>query len=209
MVTAIRDDLIPESIREIALVRPLTADDLATFPDDGNRYEVIGGMLVVSPSPTARHQRILTQLVTWLNLHLIQTSAGEVFVAPFDVHLSINDVVQPDLVVVLDEHRAVIEEKGVVGTPDILVEVLSPSTSRSDRVWKAALYARSGVREYWIVDPVEETILVQSLNTDHYVESGVFGRSDSLRSPLLPELALVLEEVFPESRGASETELTS
>lgn len=180
MVTAIRDDLIPESIREVALVRPLTADDLATFPDDGNRYEVIGGMLVVSPSPTARHQRILTQLVTWLNLHLIQTSAGEVFVAPFDVHLSINDVVQPDLVVVLDEHRAVIEEKGVVGTPDIVVEVLSPSTSRSDRVWKTALYARSGVREYWIVDPVEETILVQSLNIDHYVESGAFGRSDSL-----------------------------
>jgi hypothetical protein len=87
MVTATRDDLISEPIREIALVRPRTADDLVTFPDDGNRYEIIGGMLFVSPAPTSRHQDVSMQLATWLNLHALQSRIGNVFAAPIDVHL--------------------------------------------------------------------------------------------------------------------------
>ena len=197
MVTATRDDLIPEPIREIALVRPLTADDLATFPDDGNRYEIIGGMLNVSPAPTSRHQDVATQLLTWLNLHVLQSRSGKIFSAPIDIHLSINDVVQPDIVVVLNEHLQRIEEKGIVGAPDIVVEILSSSTARADRVWKAALYARSGVQEYWLVDPAEDTILVQSLEEDHYVTTGTFGRDAMLQTPLLPELRLELAKVFP------------
>lgn len=196
MVTATRDDLIPDSIREIALVRPLTADDLATFPDDGNRYEIVGGMLFVSPAPTSRHQDVAMQLATRLNLHILQTRCGKAFFSPIDIYLSINDVVQPDIVVVLNEHLERIEEKGIVGAPDIVIEILSPSTLRSDRVWKAALYARSGVQEYWIVDPGEETILVQSLDEDRYRAIGSFARDAELLSPLLPELRLELSQIF-------------
>jgi Uma2 family endonuclease len=197
MVTATRDDLIPEPIREIALVRPLTADDLATFPDDGNRYEVIGGMLFVSPAPTTRHQDVSIQLATWLNLSILQSGSGKVFAAPIDVHLSVNDVVEPDIIVVLNERLQRIEAKGIVGAPDIVVEILSPSTTRADRVWKAALYARTGVREYWIVDPTENTILVQSLAGDRYTTAGTFGRDAVLQTHLLPEFRLELSKVFP------------
>jgi Uma2 family endonuclease len=196
MVTATQDDLIPEAIREIALVRPLTADDLATFPADGNRYEIIGGMLILSPAPTSRHQDVVMQLATWLNLYMLQTSSGKVFSAPIDVHLSINDVVQPDIVVVQAGHLKRIEEKGIVGAPDIVIEILSPSTARADRVWKAALYARSGVQEYWIVDPVEEKILVQSLEEDRYITIGTFAQDAELRTPILPALNLDLKLVF-------------
>ena len=105
MVIAAKEELIPEAYREIVAGRPLTADDLNEFPDDDKRYEIIGGQLIVSPSPSSRHQEILTLLTTWVTLHVLQNNLGRVFVAPMDVHLSFYDVVQPDLLVVLDARK--------------------------------------------------------------------------------------------------------
>lgn len=178
------------------LADPLTADDLATFPDDGNRYEIIGGVLYVSPSPTSRHQVILTQLATWLNLHALQHDGGRVIVAPMDVHLSPHDVVQPDVLMVGKDRLAIVQERGIAGAPDLVVEILSPSTMTTDFIRKAGLYAQYGVREYWIVDPEGETVVVQTLEGDRYVYVNEFGKDDTLTSPLLPGLALDLSHVF-------------
>jgi Uma2 family endonuclease len=198
MVTATKDDLIPEAFREIALIRPLDADDLRVFPDDDKRYEIIGGQLVVSPSPSTRHQHVLGEIYTALKNHLTSKTMGRVFVAPLDVRLSFYDVVQPDLLVVLDNRREIIQEQEIAGPPNLVVEVLSPSSKTTDRVDKAALYARSGVEEYWIVDPVEETVMVYGLDGDRYAPAATLERQDDLYSIVLAGLVLDLDTIFPD-----------
>lgn len=198
MVTATRNYLIPEAFREIVLLRPLDADDLREFPDDDKRYEIIGGQLVVSPSPSTRHQHVLAQLTTWLNLYLIQNTLGRLYTAPMDVRLSFYDVVQPDLLVVLNDRQEIIQEQEIAGPPNLVVEVLSPSSKTTDRVDKAALYARSGVEEYWIVDPIEETVMVYGLDGDRFAPSATLERQDDLYSIVLAGFVLDLDTIFPD-----------
>lgn len=202
MVIAAKEELIPEAYREIVAGRPLTADDLNEFPDDDKRYEIIGGQLIVSPSPSSRHQEILTLLTTWVTLHVLQNNLGRVFVAPMDVHLSFYDVVQPDLLVVLDERRDIIQEKGIVGAPNLVVEILSPSSLITDRVDKAALYAKNGVQEYWIVDPIAETVTVYGLDGDRFSPSAKLDRDKDLYSPAITGLILDLDDIFPDMQPA-------
>lgn len=133
------------------------------MPDDGRRYEIIGGELIVSPSPTTRHQRVSFRLSRLFEDFFERTASGEAFAAPLDVVLGHYDILQPDIVVVLRENADRITENGVIGPPDLVVEIVSPSTVRTDRIRKGATYATFGVPEYWIVDPESETILVQTL----------------------------------------------
>ena len=138
---------------------PKTWEDVLRMPDDGNRYEFIGGRLYVTPAPAIRHQRISKRLQAALMRILEDAGRGEVFYAPFLVEFpGIGDRVQPDLIFVSDERREIIAEKQVLGAPDLVVEILSPSTAHRDRGIKLDLYARSGVRQYWIVDPVEDVV---------------------------------------------------
>lgn len=202
MVTATQQDLIPKAFREIVAERPLDADDLRSFPDDRNRYEIIGGQLIVSPAPSTRHQHVVTQLTTWLNLHLIQHHLGRLFVAPMDVRLSFYDVVQPDLLVVLNDRSEIIREQGIVGPPNLVIEVLSPSSRSTDKVDKAALYASSGVEEYWIVDPIAETVTVYGLDDDRFSPSVTLQRSKDLYSLTLEGLVLDLDTIFPDDQPA-------
>lgn len=152
----------------IHLERPLIADDLAGMPDDGRRYEIVGGELIVSPSPSQRHQNASTNLLFMIRHHLGQTGSGMVFAAPFDVRLGSHDIVQPDLLVVLERNRPYLRHDGVSGAPDLVIEIVSPASMRIDRVRKAAIYATFGVPEYWIVDPDARTILAQSLENGQY-----------------------------------------
>lgn len=209
MVTATQVDLIPEALRDVVHVRPLSADDLTAVPDDRNRYEIVGGQLIVTPSPSTRHQHVLTQLATWLNLHLIQNQPGTVFVAPMDVRLSFYDVVQPDLLVVLDDRRDIIQEQAIVGAPNLVVEILSPSSRITDRVDKAALYASSGIEEYWIVDPGAETVTVYGLDGDHFSPSAELKRSEDLYSVVLSGLVLDLDLIFLAPAAESRVEHSS
>ncbi len=197
MVTATKEELIPEAFREIVLQRPLDADDLRSFPDDRNRYEIIGGQLVVSPSPSTRHQYVLIKLASALDAYLSNDKSGQAFFAPLDVRLSFYDVVQPDLLVVLNDRMEIIQEQGIVGAPSLVVEILSPSSRITDRVDKAALYASSGVQEYWIVDPIAETVTVYGLDGDRFVPSAELERADDLHSVALEGFVLDLETLFP------------
>ena len=139
--------------------KPTTWEDVLRMPDDGNRYEFIGGRLYVTAAPVIRHQRISKRLVAALMRILEDAGHGEVFKAPCLVEFpGIGDRVQPDLFFVAEERREIIREKQLLGAPDLVVEILSPSTAHRDRGIKLDLYARCGVGQYWIVDPVEDVV---------------------------------------------------
>jgi len=145
------------------LERPYTIDDLKDLPRDGRRYEVIGGELVMTPSPSSRHQLVSSRLNWILRSFLATTPLGEVFSAPYDVVLGTHDILEPDLLVILNEQSDLVTDLHVVGAPALVIEIISPSTRSMDRVRKSATYADNGVQEYWIVDPDTESILAQKL----------------------------------------------
>ena len=154
----------------IATLRPLTYDDLLDMPDDGQRYEIIGGEMIVTPSPTANHQRVLFQLIRLLDAFVLEHGGGELFIAPFDVQLGYHDIVEPDLLFIAsDQGRVPGEQHKFEGSPNLVVEVISPSSRQTDRVKKMALYARSGVQEYWIADPEQRVLVVNVLEGQTYV----------------------------------------
>lgn len=208
MVTASKHPTTFEDMRDVSLQRPLTAEDLQALPDDGNRYEIIGGQLLVSPSPNSLHQKVSFELSGALYVFLKQTGMGQGFSAPADVYLSSNDVVQPDLFVVLRERAEIIRDRGIMGAPDLVIEILSPSSIETDFLRKSRLYERSGVREYWIVNPESETVSVQTLDDDRFVLAGEFGRNDTLPSEVLAGFELDLSTIFP-AQSAEATETTA
>ena len=140
----------------------LTYQEYAQFPDDGKRHEIIDGAHYVSPAPSVNHQRCAWRLVDVLAAVFERPGKGEVLFAPVDVELTENDIVQPDFVVVLSERASIIEPSRIVGAPDLVVEIVSPSSRDHDTVRKLALYERTGVGEYWIVDRDAERLTVYS-----------------------------------------------
>lgn len=154
----------------IATLRPLTYDDLRDMPDDGQRYEIIGGELIVNPAPASGHQRVLGELYRLIHGYVRRYDAGEVFFAPFDVLLGRNDAVEPDLVFLsVARPRVPNDENSIDYAPDLVVEVISPSSRQTDRVKKMALYARAGVPEYWIADPQRRILIVNVREGENYV----------------------------------------
>ena len=154
----------------IATLRPLTYDDLVELPDDGQRYEIIDGVLIVSPAPIANHQRVLKRLVRVFDDFANETRSGEVFFAPFDVQLGYHDIVEPDLVFIASKQgRVPGQDHKFDGSPVLVLEVISPSSRQTDRVRKMALYARSGVLEYWIADPEQRMLVVNVLEGQTYL----------------------------------------
>jgi Uma2 family endonuclease len=177
-----------------------THADLLEMPDDGKRREIIEGELFVTPSPNLDHQRISRRLELAVANYLEAHPIGEIFDAPMDVILSDFDVLEPDLLIVLNEHREILKT-WVEGTPDLVVEILSPSTSQRDRGLKLKAYARHGVTEYWIVDPEQRAIEVYRLGRERYRLPQVSREGDSLISSMLPGFSLPLASVFNPRSG--------
>jgi Uma2 family endonuclease len=145
-------------------VRGWTYEEFARLPDDGNRYEVIAGDLYVTPSPGDLHQRVVYRLAGEFELFCNRYGVGVMYGAPFDVIFAEGDYVQPDLLFVRRERvDDVIKSHGVIGAPDLVIEVLSESTERRDRGIKRERYAAHGVAEYWIIDTVAKHIEVYRL----------------------------------------------
>jgi Uma2 family endonuclease len=149
-------------------------EDYCTLPDDGRRYEVLEGVLYVTPSPSTVHQRVSRRLELILALHVEENGLGEVFDAPVDVVLSPHNVVQPDLVFIRRERSHIITDKNIAGPPDLVVEILSPASVEADRRIKAQLYARYGVDHYWLVDPETETLEEYVREGDIFVHVGTY-----------------------------------
>ena len=177
----------------------LTYEDYVELPNDGKRYEILDGELFVTPAPSTKHQRILGNLHLLLGAYARSSRVGEVLLAPCDVLLARHDIVQPDLLFVARERTALIEAANVKGAPDLLVEVLSPTTRRTDERTKRDRYRATGVAEYWLVDPELETIKVYRWAGEAALaEPKLFEleRGDVLTTPLLPGLELPLKVVF-------------
>jgi Uma2 family endonuclease len=174
-----------------------TYEDYRQLPDDGKRYEVLDGELVVSAAPNRRHQQLSKRLQYELYRHVeIDHQLGEVYDAPFDVILADDTIVEPDLIFVSQERKDLFSERGLDGAPDLVVEILSPSTRSRDRGAKRAIYARFGVRELWLVDPETCTIDLHHLSEGDLALARTFGRDETLVSCVLPELRLDLTPVF-------------
>jgi len=143
----------------IMALSSITWQDVQQMPDDGKRYEAIKGDLYVTPAPTVRHQRVMLRLYRALYRLLEEPGYGEVFCAPLGVEFpATGEGVQPDLLFVSRERRGIIADAWLQGAPDIVAEVLSPSTSSRDRGIKRRLYERQGVVEYWIVDAENDAV---------------------------------------------------
>jgi Uma2 family endonuclease len=143
----------------------VTYRDYLQFPDDGRRYEVIDGEVLVTPAPNLRHQRVLGRLYSLVDAHVRTQKLGEVLFAPCDVVFTDTTVVQPDLIFVSNGRRGVVERSRIVGAPDLVAEILSPSTATRDRSLKLQSYERHGVAHYWLLDPergeLEEYVLAE------------------------------------------------
>ena len=136
----------------------LTYADYTALPDDGRRYELFEGELSVTPAPGTRHQVVTGNLFVTVRQHVLAKGLGTVLISPLDCILSDTSVVEPDIVFVDAQHASRVSERGIEGAPTLAVEVLSPSSERTDRGRKLDLYARHGIGHYWIVDPVGRTI---------------------------------------------------
>ncbi len=173
-----------------------TYDDYAALPDDGHRYEIVNGVLVMAPVPSPEHQDIVLEIASYLRIHIKLTGLGRVFPAPIDVDLGSKNVFQPDVVAVLNAHLDRVAAKKIVGAPDLVVEVVSPGSGVMDRIAKYAVYARAGIPEYWIVKPERKTVEVFVLEDGEYRSLGIFGGQQTLPSRVVPGLPVRVEQFF-------------
>lgn len=175
-----------------------TCEDLVNFPADGKRHEIIDGEHYVTPSPNTKHQAVVGNLQLSIGTYLKQQPVGYVFTAPFDVVFSDLDVVEPDLLYISTERLDVLTKAHVRGAPDLVVEILSPGTRRTDEVTKRKLYERFGVQEYWVVDPELDVIKIYRRAKGAFDKAAKLSAEDgdTLTTPLLPGWSAPLRDVF-------------
>jgi len=175
----------------------LTYDDYLTFPDsDGIRKEIIEGELFMSPAPSIKHQSILRNLFRILDKFIMENDLGEVFFAPCDVIFSNINIFQPDLLFISKMNYQILTTLNIQGAPDLIIEILSPSTIDNDRVFKKLVYQKFGVKEYWIVDPQEEIIEVWALKDARFQLHQKAKKTQKFKSKLLEDLELDLSLIF-------------
>ncbi len=180
-----------------------TYEDLCSWPDD-ERWELIDGVAYdMSPAPLRVHADISKALLVAFELYL-RGKPCKVYHAPFDVRLplgeesdnQIKNVVQPDILVICDEKK--LDDKGCRGAPDLVIEILSPTTASRDCIKKRALYERHGVKEFWTIDPTNRLVHVYLLDSDgRYSRFTVYGDSDVVNVSIFDDLQIDLKEIFP------------
>jgi len=171
----------------------MTAAEYLALPETNQPTELIDGELIVSPTPIPKHQQISHHTLNILD-DLIPN--GEVFYAPMGVYFDDDNIPEPDLIWVAENSRCKIGEKLLEGPPDLIVEILSPSTARNDKVEKFQLYEKFGVPEYWIIDPTHKLIEVWVLDGGRYVLQGVYGVGDRFNSVALGGKTVEVKLIF-------------
>lgn len=173
-----------------------TALDLWRMPDDGNRYEIIDGEVFVTPAPFINHQEVLGNLYLSIRRHVQARRLGLVLFAPVGVVLEPLSGVEPDLIFVSAARRAIVQAKGIAGAPDLAVEILSASTAARDRGREKALYARTGVAHYWMIDPRKGTLVALRLTDDTYSVEAEVGPRGTFKPSLFPGLAIRMRDLL-------------
>jgi len=176
----------------------LTYEDYLLFPDDGKRHELIDGEHYMTPAPSTKHQTIVVNLTLLLGNFIRQNRLGKLFSSPVDVLFSDTDIVQPDIIFIATTRGTIIKDKNIQGAPDLVIEILSETTRKTDETTKRKLYERYGVAEYWIVDPELETVKIYRMTDRAYIRTAELSREtgDILNTSLLPELHLPLVDIF-------------
>lgn len=167
---------------------------------DDKRYEIIDGELFMVPSPNEAHQNILGYIFNCIFNYIRKDKLGSVYCAPFDVVFSEEDIVQPDIIFVSNKNKKIITKNNIQGAPDLLIEILSPGTSKRDLGIKKKLYIKNGVHEYWIVDPVQETVEVFNLKAGAFLgrsyRTGAPGQASRLSSSVIQGFDIDVKEIF-------------
>ena len=177
-----------------------TYTDYVQLPDDGKRYEIIGGELFMTPTPIPLHQRVSRELEFLLLEFVKAHQLGEVYDAPIDVVFNEENVVQPDILFISSENLKIITEKNIQGAPDLIIEILSPATAYNDLVNKKELYAQFGVREYWIVDPQKQWVEIYRLVKEEYQLHRKAVGTGTVASGVLNGFQVNLSSLFSEKR---------
>ena len=173
----------------------MTAAEFFDLPETNTPSELIDGVLIVSPSPATLHQRSVYKIAREVESLMPD---GEVFIAPLDVYLDDENVPQPDVMWVSAQNKSIVGKHGLMGVPDLVVEVFSPGSERQDRGKKFDLYEKHGVREDWMTDTLELYIEVHQLKDGRFVRLGVFGPGDSFISAVLGDKTVEVKHIFPE-----------
>lgn len=178
------------------VITRLTYAEFRRLPDDGKRYELVGGEVHVSPSPNVKHQRTLWNLSASFGLSAKSHDVGRFYFAPLDVLLAADTELQPDLVFVSRERPDIIQDSHIAGPPDLVVEILSPSRAAHNRATKLALYAEAGVPWVWFLDPEAKTVETLKLDGKRYFVDSIPAGDQILRSSPFPGWQLPLHELF-------------
>lgn len=173
-----------------------TYDAYTARTDDGECYEIVQGVLVMSPSPEDIYQEVVGEIFAYLREQIKLTHSGRVFMAPLDVVLSPQNVFQPDVLVVLNEHLDRVQRTHVAGAPDLVVEVISPKSKLYDRVNKHMAYEQAGIPEYWLVYPYQQCIELFVLEQGKYRSLGTFRDQQTLPSRIVPQMTLPVARFF-------------
>lgn len=175
-------------------------EDYLNLPDDGHRYEIIEGVLYVTNAPDIDHQLAVIKLVVQLENYVTKNNLGFVLTAPFEIHLSeTSRPVLPDVIFIKTDRWPGPGAKFFTGAPDLIVEVWSPGTSRTDRSVKLPAYEQAGVPEYWIANPKTRSVVVFTLTESEYTELGEFAGDEVIQSAVLPDLKIVTQSLFQPS----------
>ena len=190
---------------QLSLNKRYTYADYLTWLDDKRRELIDGFINLMTPAPARKHQDISGNIHTTIRIYLKNKKTCKVYYAPFDVRLpkskeetddaKVYTVVQPDLCIICDPSK--LDDKGCIGAPDLIVEILSPSTSKKDLSVKYKIYEQAGVKEYWIVNPNDENISVFVLdNTGKYQLNGMYGGDMKIKVSIFKDLEISLEDIF-------------
>jgi Uma2 family endonuclease len=167
---------------------------------DEQRYEIMNGVLCLVPTPSLFHQRISRRLEIQLSLFVEEHDLGEVFDAPIDVVLDEHNTVQPDVVFVSRERSVILQPAGIMGIPDLIIEIISPSSLHRDSYEKKELYERFGVKEYWLVDQANRCIQVFSMKADKYELLCFVAEKGTVFSEVVPGFQLELSQIMAYDR---------
>lgn len=175
-----------------------TYEDYLRLPDDGRRYEVIRGVLYVAPSPNYDHQLAHWRLSHALSNHIVANHLGVLLSAPFDVLLPerIAEPIQPDILFIREENRPRRGDGNFRNVPDLVVEILSPSTRSYDRKTKLAAYRDAGVHEFWLVDPQTLSVVIYGWKDGQFIELERGGEGDEVGSDVLPGFRVQVGQLF-------------
>ncbi len=171
--------------------------------EEGYFYELLNGNIVKKQAPSPQHQLAVSNLLTFMNFHVLSNELGQCYTSPIDVFFDEYNNTQPDILFIREERAFIVAHDGIEGQPDLIVEVISPSSIKNDRVTKKDLYLKFGVMEYWLIDPIYQTVEIYTLEQDKYVLKFMLVESGEVASQVLEGFKIDIKAIFQNKKGST------